>query len=105
MLIDYPNLECDHCMRLYKSDDHLPECFRPEGCPVEDLATDEELTADIDKFLTAKMLHGVNEDARVLHKPFEELGLYDDPKLHLNLEITYSEWRQIQQTQHKANAR
>lgn len=100
-MIEHPNLECSQCLKLYKSDGHLPECFRPEGCPVEDLATDAELSAKVNKFLTAKALFNVTELPTVQEKIFAEIGLLDDPQTHLEAERIYSKWTQLQIAQRK----
>lgn len=82
-------------MRFYKDDDLLPMCFTEQGCPVEDLATDAELSAKVDQFLTAKALYNCTEDPATQRQAFEALELYDDPKTHLEMEMTYAQWRQL----------
>lgn len=104
-------------MKFYKADKALPMCFeqtdqgdrhvKPEldpktgncirGCPVEDLATDDTLSDEIDSFLTAKALYNCTEDPATQAGAFKALGLYEDPKTHLEMEIIYSQWRQQKQ--------
>lgn len=80
----------------------MPECFTT-GCPVGvDIATDDELEAKCHKFIRAKALYRATEDARVQQMTFEELGLYDNPELHLELEGIYSEWINRQQAKQLA---
>lgn len=92
-------------MILYKEADALPVCFCPEGCPIEDLATDSELDRKIAKYLAAKELYKLTEDPLTQRKAFRELGLYEDSKTHLELERIYSKWHSNLQSQATARAR
>ena len=82
--------------------------MRGVGCPVgEDLAADELLNEKVERYVTAKALYRATEDPLVARPIFKELGLFNDPDLHMQLEAIYSEWLQIQQQkqlrkQHKA---
>jgi hypothetical protein len=76
-----------------------PRCLEPEGCPIEDLATDPALTEYVQQFLTAKSLYRLTEDATTQRATFERLGLYEQPEFHLRLEAIYAEWVSIQQRQ------
>jgi len=79
----------------------MPLCFTPEGCPVEEWATDIKLNEQIDDYRRGKSLYSRTEDPRVMQMVNERLGLYDDPQTHIELEGIFAEW-EIQQQRRKS---
>ena len=79
-------------MKLYREADELPLCYTQDGCPIEDLVTDDELQRDVSSFLLAKSLYNATEDPETQRRTFREIGLYDDPETHLEMEVIYSQW-------------
>lgn len=71
---------------------YKPRCLTPEGCPIEDLAADPVIDEKISAYLIAKNLFRLTEDPKTQTKAFEDLGLYENPELHAELEIIYAEW-------------
>lgn len=70
----------------------VPPCCEPQGCKIEDLATDQSLLDDCLKFMTAKRLFMATEDPKVQEKVFQDLGLYDEPRAHLEMESLWMTW-------------
>jgi len=71
---------------------YVPRCLSPEGCPIEDVAADPVINEKIEAFLMAKSLYRLTEDPKTQQKTFEDLDLYNDPNLHAQLEVIYSQW-------------
>lgn len=46
----------------------------------------------MERYLMAKHLFRLTEDPHTQKETFEQLGLYDDPELHLRLEMVYQKW-------------
>lgn len=82
---------------LYRDPDVrlLPRCFRPEGCEIEELASDIEVNKACERFIKAKHLFRLTQDSKTQEVVFRDLGLYEDPDLHMELETIYSDWLKI----------
>lgn len=76
-------------MRLYQDDNLLPLCYE-SSCPVEELATEPGLDEDARAYLTAKGLYEATMDPTVQTETFKRLRLYEDPKSHAQMEMTWS---------------
>jgi len=74
---------------LYRKDNRTPDCRRPSGCPVEDLATDIDLNEAVSKFVNAKMLYEYNGIPEIARQVYEELGLLEDLDALLNMESSF----------------
>ena len=77
--------------------DVVPLCKKSCGCPIEDLATDEEINEIVNNFEIAKALFKASELPSTQESIFKRIGLLDDPLLHLELEFIYAEDQHLKQ--------
>lgn len=68
--------------------------FEKPGCPIESIATDEKINRLIAKFEIAKQLGAISGVPETQRRIFEEIGLLDDPLLHVQLEIIWAKKQQ-----------
>lgn len=89
-------------MRLYQESNReiIPAC-KSGLCPIEDLATDDEVTQFIEQFQLAKALARTSELPETQQKIFDDLGLLDYPEFHLELEILHMRWVNRQRQKQK----
>lgn len=63
--------------------------FDKPGCPIESIATDERIQTTIAKFEQAKLLVKLSQLPETQTRIFQEIGLLDDPLLHMQLEAIW----------------
>ena len=81
--------------------DLLPLCFTAEGCPVEDLATDEVVEKDASRFMQAKQLYRINGDNSPIKRIVKDTGLDNDLDSYSEIEADYHKWIQEQEAHQK----
>lgn len=64
--------------------------FDVAGCPIESIATDDKITDTIERFEIAKMLGNLSGMPESQRKIFEDIGLLDDPILHIRMELIWA---------------
>jgi hypothetical protein len=89
-MIDYPNLNCGQCYKLYEADGLTPCCKTSEGCPIgEELAANIDVNNYLNQFVRAKALHELNGINSLIERAYQELEILDYPNELLELEQFY----------------
>ena len=71
--------------------------YETPGCPIESLATDYTITLLLAKFEQAKTLAALSQLPETQIRIFNELGLFNDPLLHTQLEFIWAKKQKAKQ--------
>lgn len=83
----------------------MPSCYKPKGCPIEDIATDLDIDNFLNKFQMAKGLFQLTEMPDAQREIFKELGLLDNPEFHLELELLFAKGLQQRRDRENVNSK
>lgn len=104
MIID-PDLECGSCQNKYLEKGIKPRCLTASGCPIEELATNSEITKVINGFLNYKKAMNLGVPDRLIDQILDDSGAsrlgYD---LILGLEEVVAELRAKKKAEEDAKA-
>lgn len=81
-----------------------PVCKTEQGCPIEAEATDAELESALLQYQYAKIL-GQQGNTSAETKILDQLGLFDDPLVLLEIENVYLDYVKFQRKKQDLNGR